>query len=192
MFAVTRLQPSRRTVNRAGVIFGTFTLLLSALMLLCPGRLVLQARSEHSVPFTIGLRLAAPPAWSLGQLVQFRSRDLAPYYPRGLAFTKAVAALPGDCLARLDHTFYVNDHAVGTALSTDSLGRPAPLYDPLEPGATPCQMTVTTATGSRLLPGAVIPADALFVLGAHERSFDSRYWGLVRAPEVIGRVVVVF
>jgi type IV secretory pathway protease TraF len=36
-----------------------------------------------------------------------------------------------------------------------------------------------------------VPEGALFVLGTHERSFDSRYWGYVEAPEVTGRVLAL-
>jgi len=164
------------------------TLMLAAIFL--PHRVILQKRSIHSVPFTIGFQVTAPPQWRPGELVEFRTRDLHPYYPAGTLFTKTVAAVPGDRLVRLGRDFYVNGRYVATAQERDSQGRPASLF-------TPPLIPVSISTGPawnglcrETLTGRV-PDGALFVLGTHERSFDSRYWGLVSSDEIVGRVLAL-
>lgn len=164
------------------------TLAIAAILL--PHRIILQGRSVHSVHFTLGFQVAAPPHWQPGDLVEFRTRDLRPYYPAGTLFTKAVAAVPGDRLARLGRDFYVNGRYVATARETDSQGRPTIVF-------TPPLIPVSVSTGlawnglcREALAGRV-PDGALFVLGTHERSFDSRYWGLVGPEEIVGRVLAL-
>jgi len=163
---------------------------LSATLL--PGRLVLQARSPQSVPFTAGVALPPPPAWKPGDLVQFRTRDLRPYYPAGTIFAKRVAGRGGDRLTRLGRDFYVNGRYAASAVATDSRGRPAPLFTPASTPAPLCQHPPLFLRACRepLLPR--IPDGHLFVLGTHERSYDSRYWGLVDPGEIIGRVATLF
>jgi len=155
-----------------------------------PHRVILQRRSIHSVPFTIGFQVTAPPQWRPGEFVEFRTRDLRPYYPAGTLFTKEIAAVPGDRLTRLGRDFYINGRYVASGRETDSQGRPAHLF-------TPPSVPVPLSTGlawngiCREALANRVPDGALFVLGTHERSFDSRYWGLVGSEEIIGRVVAL-
>lgn len=165
------------------------TLALTAIVL--PHRIILQGRSAHSVPFTVGFQVAAPLRWRPGDLVEFRTRDLRPYYPAGTLFTKAVAAVPGDRLIRLGRDFYVNGRYVATAQERDSQGRPASLFTPpLIP--TPVSTGLAWNEICREALTDRVPDGALFVLGTHERSFDSRYWGLVGPKEVVGHVLALF
>ncbi len=162
---------------------------LAALGILAPGRVLLQASREQSVPFRLALQLGAPAVWASGELVAFRTRDLRPYFLAGVHFAKLVAAVPGDALRIVGRDFYVNGRYLGTARTTDSLGRPAPLYTPAIDAAGTCS---PLPAGESRQSGSLecrVPEGALFVFGTHERSFDSRYWGLVQASEVIGRVV---
>jgi signal peptidase I len=162
---------------------------------LFPGFLVVQAKHTQSVPFTLAFALSQTSSWRQGDLVQFLTPDLPPYFPAGSRFVKTVAAVPGDRLTRLGRDFYVNGHYLTTARPTDSKGRPAPLFS-LPPA--PIPMSVLPSIGAireavcRPVLRPLIPSDALFVLGAHERSYDSRYWGLVPLPRVTGRVVTIF
>ena len=165
-----------------------FSLALAAIVL--PHRVTLQGRSVHSVPFTLGFQVAAPPRWQPGDLVAFRTRDLRPYYPAETLFTKAIAAVPGDRLVRLGRDFYVNGRYVATARETDSQGRPA---HPFTPPPIPVSMSTHLVWNGfcRETLASRVPDGALFVLGTHDRSFDSRYWGFVAQMEVIGRVVTL-
>ena len=179
---------TQERMNRVGFAVGCCGFALAALAWLCPSRLVLQGRPEHSVPFRVAIRLDSPAMWHVGDLVEFRVRNLRPYYPPGTSFTKVVAGRPGDRLELDGRTFRINGAVIGTARTTDSQGRPAWLYHPT-PG--PDGLCPVTDTPSRVSSPTrcILPLGTLFVLGVHERSLDSRYWGLVRAEEVTGRVV---
>lgn len=166
-------------------------LILALAAILLPHRIILQRRSVHSVPFTVGFQVAVPSHWRLGDLIEFRTRDLRPYYPAGTLFTKAIAALPGDRLIRLGRDFYVNGRYVASGRETDSQGRPAHLFMP-PPVPVPLSTGLAWNGLCREALTGRVPDGALFVLGAHERSFDSRYWGLVGPEEIIGRVVALF
>ncbi len=183
--------PGRERLDRLGLIIGLLGLTAAGLAGLCAGRLVVQRHAplSRSVPFRLGLRLAAPRVWDPGALVQFHTRDLAPYYPAGTAMTKIVAAVPGDRL-RLEHRrFSVNGVLVGVARDTDAAGRPAPLYVPRVGPDGACSIAGTTPPAPAVATECTLPPGTLFVLGTHARSFDSRYWGLVTDAEVMGRVV---
>lgn len=180
--------PSRAVLNRVGIPLGCLGLVLSVLALLFPGRVIVQARHEQSISFRLGLRFPAPAQWHAGELVEFITRDLSPYYPPGTVFTKIVAAIPGDHLRLDGRIFSVNGVIVGTARTTDSQGRPAPRYIPL-PGPDGQCAGATGTSALRTSVECTLPHGTLFVLGTHERSFDSRYWGLVESSEVTGRVV---
>jgi signal peptidase I len=179
---------SRRGLNRIGTALGVAGTLLALGLTCVPGRVVIQARRDWSVPFRLGIRLNPPARWERGQLVMFRTRDLAPYYRAGSVFTKIVAAVPRDHLRVDGRDFYVNDIYVGTAPPTDSLGRPVLMYLPVPGGGGIC-LDGRTAPMTRSALECRVPPGALFVLGTHERSFDSRYWGFVKQSEIIGRVV---
>lgn len=168
---------------------------LSLLGALLPGRVLIQARQPHSVPFTIGLRLAAPPQWRRGDLVAFRTRDLRPHYPAGAPFAKVVAGVGGESIARLGRDFYIAGQHTATARDRDSAGRPAPLFTPQPTPELLCRQPaawVQPVLACRQTSAAFIPEGHLFVIGPHERSFDSRYWGLVAPQEITGRVAPIF
>lgn len=38
----------------------------------------------------------------------------------------------------------------------------------------------------------VVPAGKVLMLGTHERSFDSRYWGYIDASQILGRAIPIF
>jgi len=175
--------------NRLGLLVGMPSALVAALCWVSPIHLVVQARSEQSVPFTLGRTAAVPAAWAHGDYVEFRTRDLRPYYAPGTPFTKIVAGIPGDRLGVEGRTFTINGERIGTARETDRMGRPAWLYHPVPDANGFCQTPPTPVTGAT---SCVLPAGTLFVLGTHERSFDSKYWGVVTAAEVTSRVIPLF
>lgn len=171
-------------------ILAVVGLILALAAIFLPHRVILQGRSVHSVPFTMGFQVATPLRWRPGDLVEFRTRDLRPYYPAGTLFTKKIAALPGDRLIRLGRDFYVNGRYVTSGRETDSQGRPAHLFTPL-PVPVPLSTDLAWNGFCREALANRVPDDALFVLGTHGRSFDSRYWGFVTHTEVVGRVVAL-
>ena len=180
-----------RLVDRLGIAIGLAGFALAVLLPLSPVHLVFQGLPEHSIPFHVALELPAPAMWAPGMLVAFRVRDLRPYYPAGTVFTKIVAAVPGDRLHLAGRTFSVNGTVIGMARPTDSRGRPAWLYVPAPGPDGRCPLTAPSVVAEATV-SCTIPPGHLFVIGVHERSFDSRYWSLVSSAEVIGRVVPLF
>ncbi len=188
----SRIRWSRlRLVDRAGILVGIAGFALALTALVSPVHLAFQGLPEHSIPFRVALGLPSPSTWHAGMLVSFRVRDLRPYYPAGTVFTKIVAAVPGDRLRLEGRTFFVNGTAIGTARATDSEGHPAWLYVPAPAPDGRCPVVsgpgIAAATAE-----CTIPRGSLFVLGAHPKSFDSRYWGTVTTSEIIGRVLPLF
>jgi conjugal transfer pilin signal peptidase TrbI len=185
---MSALDPRSRTRfwNRLGLVVGVTGTLLAGLSWLSPVHLVIQARSEQSVPFRLGRTAPIPATWAHGEYVQFRTRDLRPYYPAGTPFTKIVGGVPGDRLTVDGRTFFINDTLLATARTTDRMGRPAWLYHPVPGPDGLCRPPETPATGRTT---CTLPPGTLFVFGTHERSFDSRYWGPVVAAEVMSRVI---
>ncbi len=157
-----------------------------------PASLVVQAKQIQSVPLTLGVTLRQPLTWQHGNLVRFLTPDLSPYYPADSLLLKEVAAVPGDRLIRLGRDFYVNGHYVATARSTDSRGRPAPLYTPPHIAIAQSIAPPFGEPVCREVTATQVPPRTLFVLGSHERSYDSRYWGVVPLSQVTARVVKIF
>jgi type IV secretory pathway protease TraF len=62
------------------------------------------------------------------------------------------------------------------------------MYHPV-PGADGTCVDGRTAPQTGHTSECRVPPGALFVLGSHPQSFDSRYWGLVEPSEILGRVV---
>ncbi len=175
-------------VNALGWILGGVGCLIALGSLLAPGAILLQGRPEHSIPFRVALQMHAPAAWHRGDFVQFATRDLAPYYPVHTLFVKQIAAVPGDRLRLEGRRIFVNNTALPPARTVDSQGRPAPLYIPAgDPATGACRIAASPTLPEHA--ECTMPPATLFVMGSHERSFDSRYWGLVQTSEVIGRVV---
>lgn len=94
-------------------------------------------------------------------------------YPglRAQPFFKQVSGVPGDRVTVVGRQVFVNDKNVGIAKATTFDRRP---LDPIAE--------------------TVIPPHHYYVQGTHPDSFDSRYraGGLVRADQVIGKVIPLF
>jgi conjugative transfer signal peptidase TraF len=105
-----------------------------------------------SVPVSLGSTVIFPIPTAVRPLVTERS-----YLPARNTLMKIVVALPGDRVC-LDHGEYrVNDRLLASVLSSDSLGRPLPLFRFCD----------------------VVPAGQAFVATTAPLSFDSRYYGPV-------------
>lgn len=99
-----------------------------------------------------------------GQAVEFLPRPNA-FYPRGKAFVKLVAGVPGDVIERRGDVVVVAGAVIGRLKAHARDGRP------LSPG-----------------PVGVIPPRQYFVYTPHQDSFDSRYGeiGLIPVEAIVG------
>jgi conjugative transfer signal peptidase TraF len=88
------------------------------------------------------------------------------YLPKGVPLLKAVVALPGQTVCRIDRTVSVDGTALGAALTRDHLGRPLPVW-----------------RGCIVLAGG-----AIFLMNrASPDSLDSRYFGPLSVKTIVGR-----
>jgi conjugal transfer pilin signal peptidase TrbI len=128
-----------------------------------------------------------------GELISFKSSGIQ-NFADGITFTKIITGLPGDRIRReifseeerQKNTFHfekkgepvtlrlqgrIHLHRKGErdpvtydVIETDSLGRSLPMVEEM-----------------------VIPEGRYFVTGTEDRTFDSRYWGLIHEEQVIGQ-----
>jgi conjugative transfer signal peptidase TraF len=128
--------------------------------------------ASASVPF--GLYRIDPGPVRRGDLVLVRlPPDVAElahrrnYLPKSTYLIKFILAAAGDRVCRLGDRIFVRSVLAARALTRDSLGRPMPSWQ-----------------GCRQLASG-----ELFLLAANQQSFDSRYFGVVSARNVVGRAV---
>ena len=101
----------------------------------------------------------------------FRSERMDPYFPDGTIVIKLAEGLPGDQIRVFPEGVTVNGKTV----------------------AGPLVLAATVGRSRRnFAREGVVPPFAYVAIGRHPQSFDSRYWGFVRAHQVIGRAYALF
>ena len=83
---------------------------------------------------------------------------------------KAIAGLPSDKICRENETILINDEVLAIALKQDDLQRDLPVW-----------------SGCRTLS-----EDEVFLLNAHPKSLDGRYFGITKLEDVDGIAVLLF
>ena len=130
-----------------------------------PGQITVatSASLDHRVFFL----LPAPAKVELGDYLVFSHRGLS-QVQQGLRadhdqMIKRVGCLPGEQLTMdaASH-FFCNGRSLGQALEADSKGRPLPQFS----------------------FNGTVPADKLFMVGTHPRSYDSKYYGFIDVYEI--------
>ena len=103
----------------------------------------------------------------------YSSENTQPVYPKGTLMAKYVVAGPGDTVKITpDETIWVNGKALGQGL--------------------PHLIGLPEKTRMKFIGQRVLGKDDYWVMGTHEMSFDSRYWGSVKAEQFIGRAIVLW
>ena len=130
-----------------------------------PGRITVA--TSGSLDHRVFFLLPAPAKVELGDYLVFRHQGLS-QVQQGLRadydqMIKKVGCLPGDQLTidEANH-FFCNGRSLGQALEADSKGRPLPLFS----------------------FNGTVPADKLFMVGTHPRSYDSKYYGFIDVLEI--------
>ncbi|MEW6601890.1 MAG: S26 family signal peptidase [Nitrospirota bacterium] len=155
---------------------------------------VMVSRKEHRcLPWTYFVLNKHEMPKERGDLIAFKGRGI-PRFADGVRFVKMVAGMPGDVITvevfseeernrhtrviekegmmikqRLQGRVYLHRKVTGKTLAfdateTDSSGKPLPV-----------------------IQAQVIPEGKFFAVGTVERTYDSRYWGLVDEKQVIGQ-----
>jgi len=122
-------------------------------------------RLKHGAPVSRGTVVAFPIPHPVRKLVLERR-----YLTGRDSLTKEVAALPGDEVCTAGNVLTINGRVFGPVQKSDSMGRPLPTFQ---------------FCGS-------IPEGAFFAASRHQRSFDSRVFGLVPLAEVKGTVTALW
>lgn len=102
-----------------------------------------------------------------GDLVTFSARNAEPLAPRGTQLTKLAIGLPGDTIEIKNDLVYVNGVYWGHVyVGSIKYHKPPGAWD-------------------RKL---VLEGDEFFMLGTEPRSFDSRYWGIVKRDQFLAKL----
>ena len=130
-----------------------------------PGRITVA--TSGSLDHRVFFLLPAPAKVELDDYLVFRHQGLSQVQPGLRAdhdqMIKRVGCLPGDQLTMdVANRFFCNGRLLGQALESDSKGQPLPCFSFNGP----------------------VPADKLFMVGTHPRSYDSKYYGFIDAHEI--------
>jgi conjugal transfer pilin signal peptidase TrbI len=123
-------------------------------------------------PYTVFLVDRHDDAIERGGLYAFPAGErMAPFFPIQMQVIKRVVGLPGETVSVTAQTTRVEGRTVGEGLDlAGTLGSPAATF----------------------VREVVVPADALWIMGATRDSFDSRYWGPLPRQQIIGRAYALF
>lgn len=105
-----------------------------------------------------------------GEIIYFRLPVETPYYKKDSRFAKIIRCEGGEVLTIKESDYFCNGEFIGSAKATDQEGRAAEAF---------------------WYEGEIAKGD-FFVMGTHERSYDSRYWGFVNEKEIEGVAIWSF
>jgi len=97
-------------------------------------------------------------------LIYFSLPVQTAYFNKGEKFAKFVRCKEGDVLTTKNLEYFCNDKFLGIAKTSDKNGKKVKPF----------------------VFNGIIAKDKFFVMGTHERSFDSRYWGFVDIKDIKG------
>lgn len=163
-FTLNNIRPFDRATKKEGIAAG-ITLCLLLLGLWLPQRISLSTSPslDHRVFFL--LRLSNSDRVRSGDYIVFSHPDTG-HIHQGLnrendLLIKKVGCAPGETLTTNDGTIFCEGTFLGNNLLNDSEGKPLPQFS----------------------YNGLVPANKYFMIGRHERSFDSRYFGFIDADD---------
>lgn len=103
----------------------------------------------------------------VGDVVSFKVQAMERFFPKETIYAKYVAGVEGDKVVVKDGVISINGKRWGSLdlVTLKKLPGPMSRYD----------RTFT------------VGQDELLMLGTHHKSYDGRYWGVVKKDEIIGR-----
>jgi len=156
--------------------------------------LAITMKQHMCLPYKVWIIDKKQKQFSYGSYISFYGKGIMNFQD-GVRWVKVVGGLPGDRIEVVPvrkptyRTVYVNDMPM--VLPVRATVRVIRGY-----GLLPLELDVYEKdTKGRLMPviqSQVIPEGKYFVYTDHERSFDSRYWGLVDESQVIGTGIPLF
>jgi len=121
----------------------------------------------HSLPYVFYIVDSWDREYSLGGIITFRAERMAPFVKDGSIVVKNVAAVSGDHIVSESGELTRNGENIAriTSIQAKKAGKELKELD----------------------RNFIVPESSIFVLGTHERSYDSRYFGLVYERQLNGR-----
>lgn len=104
-------------------------------------------------------------------IVLFDSKGAGPLFADGSRLAKLAVGVPGDHVVSAGDKIYINGQYWGSMkLGRQKFGKPAGFWD----------------------RDVVLKSDEYFMLGTEPRSFDSRFWGVVKRDQVRAKLHLIF
>lgn len=102
----------------------------------------------------------------------FKAKGLEPLFQEGTQMVKFLRGMPGDEVeVTQDHKVMVAGEQLGKGLFLR--------YDLNQPA-------------ENFIGKGVLPENSYWFMGTSDRSFDSRYWGVVKSEQIVGRAYPLF
>lgn len=126
-------------------------------------------QTTRCLPYTVyvGTRWA-PESIERGHIYVFTASGLAPRFVDGTRLAKRVAALPGDEVRIAPEGVFVNGERLGAI--------------------NPALMTALGLDPGRLMRTYRVAQGDLLMLGTHPLSYDGRYYGAIKARQILSEV----
>ncbi|MCK9377382.1 MAG: signal peptidase I [Syntrophobacterales bacterium] len=123
-----------------------------------------------------------PPAFQRGDLIVFRTdKRTAPHYQPGTRFVKVVRGVPGDRVH------------IDPGGKVEITGEDYRFETALEPQVVELLVKGKTVNDEAdFVADYAVPPGSYFAMGTLKDSYDSRYWGLVRPDQVVGKGLAVW
>lgn len=115
--------------------------------------------SNDHIFFTIDKNAKTYDQLKKGEYVAFSSSLLEPFVPKGATIVKKIVGKQGDHIRIQNGVVFINGEQL------------AQLH--------PIALQKLKKTKDQMNADYIIPDNHLFILGSYERSYDSRYWGLL-------------
>ncbi|KYG63496.1 signal peptidase I [Bdellovibrio bacteriovorus] len=157
-----------------------------------PGDFIFSSRISYGFPIPFSQQRWGATLPERGDLVVFN-------YPNqpGVTYVKRVVGLPGDRVQIVKGRLVLNDEALKYEKAQEVPGdNPNPelfdIYEEITPEKT-WKVIFQKQPEEKDFGPLVVPPGEVFLLGDNrDASDDSRYWGTVPMPQVIGRVVFIW
>lgn len=107
-----------------------------------------------------------------GDVVSFKVDQMQRFFPKETIYAKYVGGVEGDRVVVKDGVISVNGKQWGKLALVSMKKLPGPM--------------------SRYDRALTVGKDELLMLGTQEKSYDGRYWGVVKKEEIIGRAHPIF
>lgn len=150
--------------NKKVLCVGFFIVFMGYFISICPYEIVLNKTPSLEDKFFIIDKRFDDKDLKFDKVLYFSLPKETPYYQKGENFGKILKCQGGQVLTTKNLSYYCDGVFLGKAKTADIQGKRV----------------------ENFIFNGTIPYNQFFVMGTHERSFDSRYWGFVNKKDIKG------